>query len=71
MNAGVVGEFGVEGRGENVALSQTDHTPINLGLDRGVRPTSETKTAPRMKHERKVLDAPKSAVEANEPSCRP
>ena len=38
MNAGVVGEFGVEGRGENVALSQTDHTPINLGLDRGVRP---------------------------------
>ena len=55
MNAGVVGEFGVEGRGENVALSQTDHTPINLGLDRGVRPDIGDER-PTDEHERKVLD---------------
>ena len=55
MNAGVVGEFGVEGRGENVALSQTDHTPINLGLDRGVRPDIGDER-PTNEHERKVLD---------------
>ena len=47
MNAGVVGEFGMERRGENLALAQTDHIAAHRGLNGRGDPTSAT-NGPRM-----------------------
>lgn len=38
VNAGVVGEFGMERRGENLALAQTDHIAAHRGLNSRGRP---------------------------------
>ena len=38
VNAGVVGEFGMERRGENLALAQTDHIAAHRGLNGRGRP---------------------------------
>ena len=35
MNAGIVGQFGVERRSENLALTQTDHIAVDRRFDRG------------------------------------
>ena len=35
VNAGIVGQFGVERRSENLALTQTDHIAVDRRFDRG------------------------------------
>ena len=70
MNAGVVVSSGWKAGGENVALSQTDHTPINLGLDRGVRPDIGDER-PTDEHERKVLDVTEIGCGGERTELRP
>ena len=55
MDAGVVGELGMERRGEDLALAQADHIAIHRCLD-GCGRSDFGHERPADEHQREILD---------------
>ena len=63
VNAGIVGQFGVERRSENLALTQTDHIAVDRRFDRGPLADLGNERSAN-EHQREILEHVSEASEA-------